>query len=62
MSDYGADKNPDLNIATEITKTECVLQNDDANVMQWTYADGHISQKYASRRDKSNLHVRFKAP
>lgn len=59
MSDYGADKNPDLNLATEITKVQKLMPGDKANVMQWTYADGVLVQKYARRADGSNLLVKF---
>jgi len=59
MSDYGADKNPDLNIATTLTQIDAVMPNPKTNVMQWTYADGILVQKYARKRDKSNLHVKF---
>lgn len=59
MSDYGADKNPDLNIATELTKVGRVLPCEKTNVMQWTYPDGILVQKYARRKDASNLHVKF---
>lgn len=59
MSDYGADKNPDLNLATQITKTDKVLPLDKSNVMQWTYPGGVIVQKYANKQNASNLHVKF---
>lgn len=59
MSDYGADKNPDLNLATEITKVQKLMPGDKANVMQWTYANGVLVQKYARRLDASNLHVKL---
>jgi len=59
MSDYGADKKPDLNIATEITKTEKLLPLPKANVMQWTYPSGVMVQKYAHKKSGSNLLVKF---
>ena len=59
MSDYGADKNPDLNIATEITKVQKLMPGDKANVMQWTYAGGVLVQKYARKANSSNLLVKF---
>lgn len=61
MSDYGADKNPDLNIATDLTKVEKLLPHENTNVMQWTYENGVKVQKYASRQDKSNLLVKFQS-
>ncbi len=59
MSDYGADENPDLNIATDVTIIDGLMPFDKTNVMQWTYADGVFVQKYASRQGKSNLLVQF---
>jgi len=59
MSDYGADKNPNLNIATDITKVQKLMPFDKTNVMQWTYAGGKFVQKYASRQGKSNLLVKY---
>ncbi len=59
MSDYGADKNPDLNIATGIAKVQLLLPDPKANVMQWTYPNGVVVQKFASRRDGSNCHIKL---
>lgn len=60
MSDYGADKNPDLNIATEVTIVQGVLPLPKTNVMQWTYPDDIFVQKYAHKKSSSNLLVKFK--
>ena len=59
MSDYGADKNPDLNLATKTAITEKLAPLTKVNVMQWTYTDGVIIQKYASRQGKSNLLIKY---
>lgn len=59
MSDYGADKNPDLNIATETAIVQKLAPLKKVNVMQWTYPDGVVVQKYASKQGKSNLLVKF---
>lgn len=55
MSEYGSDKNPDLNIATDVTLTEGLMPFKKTNVMQWTYEHGVMVQKYASKQGKSNL-------
>lgn len=55
MSDYGADKNPDLNIATDLTIVRKLMPLKKTNVMQWTYENGVMIQKYANRQGKSNL-------
>ena len=59
MSDYGADKNPDLNIATQMAIVEKLAPLQKVNVMQWTYPSGVIVQKYASKQGKSNLLVKY---
>ena len=59
MSDYGADKNPDLNLAAKTAFTQGLAPLKKVNVMQWTYADGVIVQKYASRQGKSNIHIKY---
>lgn len=59
MSDYGADKNPDLNIASDIAIAEKLAPLRKVNVMQWTYDNGVMVQKYASKQGKSNLLVKF---
>jgi hypothetical protein len=59
MSDYGADENPDLNIATDITIVDGLMPYEKTNVMQWTYEEGLFVQKYASKQGKSNLLVLF---
>ena len=59
MSDFGADKKPDLNFATEFAIEEKIAPLDNVNVMQWTYAQGEFVQKYASKQGKSNLLIKF---
>jgi len=59
MSHYGADKNPDLNIATKTAIVDQLVPLAKVNVMQWTYGGGKFVQKYASRQGKSNLLVKF---
>jgi len=61
MSEYGADKNPDLNIATIIAYEKNMCNAGKPNVMQWTYADGHFVQKFAAKQGKSNLLLKFEA-
>ena len=55
MSDYGADKNADLNIATDMSYVKGFIPLVDANVMQWTYPGGVMVQKYADRKTSSNI-------
>lgn len=62
MSDFGADKNADLNIATNLAHDKSLLPDASANVMQWTYPDGVIVQKLASRKDHSNLLIKLQEP
>lgn len=62
MSDYGADENPDLNIATDLTIIDGLMPYLNTNVMQWTYDDGILVQKYASKQGKSNLLVEMLDP
>lgn len=57
MSDMGAEKNPDLNLATEITKVGGFLNLPKTNVMQWGRDDGLINQKYANKSNHSNVHI-----
>jgi len=59
MSDYGADKIPDLNLATSQAITEKLAPLKKVNVMQWTYPGGVVVQKYASKQGKSNLLVKY---
>lgn len=59
MSDYGADKNPDLNIARHFSFDQNFTPLAKTNVMQWTYADGVVVQKFANRRDHSNILFKF---
>jgi len=59
MSDYGADKKPDMNLATDIAFTKALIPDTNANVMQWTYPNGVIVQKFANRRDKSNCLIKL---
>jgi hypothetical protein len=55
MSDYGADKNPDLNIATNLAFDKGLMNVGKPNVMQWTYSGGVRVQKLASKQGKSNM-------
>lgn len=59
MSDYGADKNPDLNIATDMVFVQGLIPLDKVNVMQWTYDSAISVQKYAHKKSSSNLLVKF---
>jgi len=61
MSEYGADEKPDLNLAMLTTKIGKLLPHEKSNVMQWSYADGSKVQKYACRKDHSNLLVKFES-
>ena len=55
MSDYGADKKPDQNVARRLAYDYGFIKDDKSNVMQWTYpGDGRV-QKIASRRDSTNV-------
>ena len=54
MSDYGADKNPDLNKATALAYGDGFLPIGNSNVMQWTYAGDVVVRKLANSQDKSN--------
>jgi hypothetical protein len=59
MSDFGADKKPDLNVAKQITYSFGFKKDKNSNVMQWTYpGDGRV-QKIANRRDKTNIHFKL---
>lgn len=59
MSDYGADPNPDLNVATDMVFDKALIPLPKVNVMQWTYANGISVQKYAHKKTSSNLLVKF---
>lgn len=59
MSDYGADKKPDLNIAQDFSFDKNFTPLDKTNVMQWTYADDIVVQKFACRQDHTNILFRF---
>lgn len=59
MSDYGADKNADLNIATDTTKVDALMPFDKTFVSQHTYDAGVLVHRYASRNGKSNLLIKF---
>jgi len=59
MSNYGADANPNLSLATEVTKVNKFAPLPKTNVMQWTYPDGVVVQKYANKQDHTNIHVKF---
>lgn len=57
MSDYGADKNPDLNIATDLAFNQAFLPLAKANVMQWTHDSAISTIKIAHRKTNSNVHI-----
>ena len=59
MSDYGSDKNVDLNIARKMIFANNFMPMSKSNSMQWTYADGTFVQKYARRADHSNIHFKI---
>ena len=59
MSDYGADENPDLNIARKLVYTDGLVNQDKSNVMQWTYSGGYRVQKLACRKDHTNVHIKL---
>lgn len=61
-SDYGADKNADLNVATESTKTQGLIPYDKTWVSQHSYDDGIFVQRYASRQGHSNVLVKYEKP
>ena len=55
MSDYGADKKPDQNIARRLAYNFGFITDNDSNVMQWTYTgDGRV-QKIANRKGHTNI-------
>jgi hypothetical protein len=62
MSEYGADADPDLELATEMARSQGMMPFKKSNVMQWTYPDGSFVQKYASKQGKSNLLLKFESP
>jgi hypothetical protein len=60
MSEYGSVKKPDMNIAQLITQGDGIMPGEGSNVMEW--ADDptvSIVQKYARKRDHSNIHFRI---
>lgn len=59
MSDYGADKKPDLNIAKNFSFDKNFTPLDKTNVMQWTYANDISVQKFANRKDHTNILFKF---
>ena len=59
MSDYGADKKPDLNIAKDFSFAKNFTPLDKTNVMQWSYADDVVVQKFANRKDGTNILIKF---
>jgi hypothetical protein len=54
MSDYGADKKPDLNKAKILAWDNGFLPQRKANVMQWSYEDNIVVRKLANKSDGSN--------
>lgn len=59
MSNYGADENPDLNIATDIVFVQGLIPLKKVNVMQWTHPDNISVQKFAHRKTNTNLLILF---
>lgn len=59
MSDYGADENPDLNIANDFVNGKNFAPLGNTNVMQWTYSDDVVVQKFARRLDSTNILFKF---
>ncbi len=55
MSNYGADDRPNIAAAQELAFTMGFLPVRRGNVMQWTYPDGIVVRKLASRQGKSNI-------
>ena len=55
MSDYGADKKPDLNVTRKLAYTLGFLKDDKSNVMQWTSPGGGRVQKIANRKGHTNI-------
>lgn len=55
MSDYGADRNVDLNIARDMIFDKNFMPMEKSNSMQWSYATGTFVQKYARKADHSNI-------
>jgi len=55
MSDYGADKKPDLNIARRLVYTYGLVNQDKSNVMQWTLSGGGQVQKIANKKGHTNI-------
>lgn len=54
MSEYGADKNADLNKTKVLAFDQGFLPVDDGNVMQWTY-NNHVVRKLARKSGKTNI-------
>jgi hypothetical protein len=55
MSDYGADKKPDSNVAIQLAYNFRFCPEAKSNVMQWTYTgDGRV-QKIANRKGHTNI-------
>lgn len=59
MSDYGADPNPDINIAQDFSFVKNFTPGSKTNVMQWTYDDDVTVQKFARRIDGTNILFKF---
>lgn len=59
MSDYGADKNPDLNIATDLVFTKGLIPLAKVNVMQWTYDSAVSVIKIAHKKTGTNISFLF---
>jgi len=55
MSDYGADKKPDMNVAKILAYDYGFKTDAKSNVMQWTYPGNGRVQKIANRKDSTNV-------
>lgn len=59
MSDYGSDKNVDMNIAQKLAFEFGFVPLDSANVMQWAGDTDAPDIKIADRKSGTNIHFRF---
>lgn len=62
MSNYGADENPSIPAAQDLAFTKNFLPQGKPLVEQWTYLDGKVVRKLASKIDKSNVLFRLGGP
>lgn len=59
MSNYGADKFPDLPKATDMVFVQGLIPLAKVNVMQWSYDSAISVQKYAHKLSSSNILFKF---